>query len=157
MFNTLAYCLQATADLLKFKDVATMTSSAPYWTDIITDAQTSAYQEIEGRLFKRGFILAQIVAWDRGAEFELSIMKYLSLVNGGGLSGNYDDRFIKMLDRRRELDDVMVSVAGVYIVPGQSQPGTINFGTQKQVGRHWPGAADAPGCRHGDSWDRENW
>ncbi len=141
--------------MLKAASWAALITNAPYWVTIVADAQTSAYQEIVGRLIERGFTEAQINSWDRGAEFELVIMKYWALVNGGGLSGNYDDRFIKMLDRRRELDDVMIAVAGVYITPGQMQPGTINFGTRQGAPRTWPGSADGPAHGHGHRHRRD--
>ncbi len=154
MFLTSDQAIQSVADALKARSVAELLTNAPNWSGIIQAAQRSAYQDIVGRLIKRGFILAQIVSWDRGAEFELDLTKYWSLVNGGGLSG-YDPTFIKMLDRRKELDDVMVSVNGVYIVPGQTQPGTINFGTRNDGACTWPGAADS--SRHGHHHDDDRW
>lgn len=146
MFNTAQYCIQALADLLK-QNVDNLLANAPYWQDIVPDAQVSAYNEIVSHLVNRGFTIDQINAWDRGAEFELSLMKFWALVNGGAAQ-SYDDKFIKALDRRKDLDTVAVFVGGVFVSPGQTQAGTINFGQRQGFPRTWPGSADSD-LRHG--------
>ncbi len=118
---------QAVADFLKV-DVADLPT---YWTGatrVIEDAHVAAYQEIQGRLLARGFTTAQVVLWDRGAEFEKHLTIYWSLINGGGTTA-MDDRFVKMYDRRNDLNSVLVSVSGVFITPGDT-PGTIEIGAE---------------------------
>lgn len=122
-FLTDNQCLQSVADLLK----VALASLPSYWTNVVSEAHTSAYQEIVGRLLRRGYTKAQIDQWDRGAEFERSLTLFWSAVNGGGLA-NYDDKFIARFDRRKELDEVLLSIGGVYVYPNQSTPGTIGTG-----------------------------
>jgi hypothetical protein len=81
-----------------------------YWAKIVTDALASAYRDIRGALIQRSFTAAQVDAWDRGAEYQRDIGLYWCLVRGAGMHG-YDDRFIKMLDRRKELETVLVEAA----------------------------------------------
>ncbi len=128
MFLTDSQCMQAVADLLKY-DISALPG---YWTSVVSQAHVAAYQEIQGRLLARGFTTAQVVLWDRGAEFERMLTIYWSLVNGGGTTA-YDDRFIKQFDRRSDLDSVLVSVAGTWIIPGET-PGTVGTGFEDTTG-----------------------
>lgn len=104
-----------------------------YWDIIISDSNLAAYQEIVGRLAERGYDAGQIASWDRGSEFEIDIGLFWSLVKGAGLHA-YDDKFIKNLDRRAEIDDVIVLAAGVIILPNNSAQGTkIGWGQVSTV------------------------
>ncbi len=126
MFLTDDQCLQSVADMLK-----TAKASLPaYWSSVVSEAHAGAYNEIVGRLLRRGFTLAQITAWDRGAEFERQLTLFWALTNGGGLN-SYDDKFIKTFDRRKDLDDVQFSIANVFINPVASDgPGQVGIGSE---------------------------
>lgn len=152
MYLTDAQTLQAVADSLKAGGVDALLATAPQWSNINSEAHASAYQEIVGRLLNRGFTLAQIQGWDRGGEFELALTRFWALTNGGGLSA-YDMDSVKLFDRRKDLDNVIVFVNGVFVNPTAQQPGTVNFGTQAGVVHVRPGASDS--SRHHHDWDRE--
>ena len=53
-------------------------------------------------------------------------------MRGAGLHG-YDDKFIKISDRRAELDKVVIIAGGVIITPANSVTAdTVSFGTIQQ-------------------------
>lgn len=85
-----------------------------YWDNIVSDSRTRAYNEIVSKLTDRGFTIAQIDTWDRRTEFELDIALFWCLVSGAGLAA-YDDKFLKLFDRRLELDTVNLTADDVPI------------------------------------------
>ncbi len=128
MFLTDAAVLQSVADLLKV-DVASLPA---YWTNVVAEAHAAAYNEMVGRLLDRGYTLAQITAWDQGVFYERMISLFWALTNGAGTSA-FDPKFINQFDRRKDLDTVLLAVAGVYIKPGNMDvdaPGTVGFGAE---------------------------
>ena len=90
--------------------------NTPGWLLIVADANVAAVNEIYGQLTARGFLATQIAGWDRAAEYNLDIGLYWSLVKGAGLS-SADDKWVKGLDRRKELETVQVVSAGVWQTP----------------------------------------
>lgn len=98
----------------------------PKWQTIVQNSNTSAYQEILGRLITRGYTPAQINLWDRGAEFQTDLALFWSLTKGGALS-NYSDVFLKALDRRKDLDTVILFIGQAWKATGDT-PGTIGSG-----------------------------
>ena len=121
-FITNNQLLQAIADRLKLAS----TSELPaYWSSTIgPDANTAAYQEIVGQLLARGYSKSQVDAWDRGAEFQKSIGLFFALSNAGVYAG-YDPETIENLDRREELERVIVTVSGEWVKPTGDKPGLI--------------------------------
>ncbi len=105
--TALEACLKVTAGAL----------ASTTWPAIVTASNLSAYQEIVGALTERGYTLTQIATWDRGGEFETDIGLFWCLTKGAGLHGN-DPTFIFKLDRRAELKDVPVLLAGLEAAPG---------------------------------------
>jgi hypothetical protein len=79
-----------------------------YWDGIIRDSNNAAWGEIQRRLTARGFTANQIASWEDSAEFNRDIGLFWCLVKGAGLHG-YDDKFIKLLDRRAELLEVQLA------------------------------------------------
>ena len=103
------------------------------WDNIVRRSNVSAYQDIVSRLVARGFSKAQVDLWDRGAEFNVDIGLYWCLVKGGGLEA-YDDKFINKLDRREELDTVLVTTSGVIVTPANGGDfGTGSFDTSSDL------------------------
>jgi len=95
----------------------------PYYTStILPRASTAAWQEIQGRLLARGFTLAQIEAWDRGAEFQGDLGTWYAIVSSGFYAG-FDKETLKLMDRREELDTVQVFTDGVWKRPDDTQGG----------------------------------
>jgi hypothetical protein len=99
----------------------------PYWDVIVTDSHQSAWNEIVRRLAMRGHSLGQINTWDAGSEFEIDISLFWCLTKGAGLHG-YDDKFITKLDRRDELDDVIITSGGSIVVPDGDTGDQVGFG-----------------------------
>jgi len=87
-----------------------------FWSSIITASNLAAYQHIQEVMAARGFTPAQLVTWDRGAEFERSIGLWWCLTEGGA-SKDFSDTFIKSLDRRQEVWKVVFTSAGVIVQP----------------------------------------
>jgi hypothetical protein len=139
-FVTDQQLLEAVADRLK---VAAKDLPDHYAATIVPQANAGAYQEILGRLLNRGFTKSQIDQFDRGAEFQLSIGLYLSVVNGGAYAG-FDPEVVRALDRRRELDTVLVFVSGVWVKPDLSGPGQVTTAGPSAEGGlfNWPSPDD---------------
>lgn len=144
MFLTDGQITQSVADLLK-QQVSSLPSN---YANLITEAHAAAYNEMVGRLLRRGYNTTQINAWDQGTFYERMISLYFILVNVAGTFG-YDDRWVKQYDRRADLDTVLVSVGGVFIVPGDTtgnNPGNVGTGAiaadtpryRNKDGRGWP-------------------
>lgn len=100
--------------------------NAPYWVGIVADANQAATNEIYGQLAARGFLAAQIAAWDRRQEFAKAIGLWWALTMGAALAG-YDDKFVKALDRRKELETVQVLINNVFQNP-QGPPLSVSVG-----------------------------
>lgn len=141
MFITPTQLLSAVASRLK---VAGPGSLPDFWTDIVDQATNGSYQEIVGALLARGFSPAQIAAWDRGAEFQLSHGTYLALLNGGALEA-LDPRMLALLDKTAALKDVQVFTGGVWVNPqGASGPGLVGTGSADLSGGPFADDAVAP-------------
>lgn len=121
-FVTDAVVLGRVSDLLGVN----VSNLPPKWQTLVQNSNTSAYQEILGRLITRGYTPAQINAWDRGAEFQTDLALFWTLTKGGGLA-NYSDVFLKALDRRKDLDTVILFVGQQWKATGDT-PGTIGSG-----------------------------
>ena len=120
--------------------VASLLSKAPadlpsLWDGIITRANADAYGDIKRRLAVRGYTIAQIDAWDDGAEFQHSIGLFWTLSRAAGLH-DYNDKFVNRLDRRAELDEVVVLTGAEVVIPGNTTTaetmGTGRIKTQPQ-------------------------
>lgn len=136
-FVTDAELSAAVADRLKLAGVESLQD---YWTDtIIPQANAAAYQEILGALLARGFTKATADAWDRGEEFQLSQGLFFALMNAGAYQG-YDPETLKCLDRRADLANVLVFVAGEWVKPVGDKPGLITTsGPSAEGGMYnWP-------------------
>lgn len=113
--------------------VTTDVTQSTFWPPIVTQANASAWGEIQDRLIRRGFTVAQITAWDRGAEVQQQIGTYNALRDGGCLE-NFSETFLNNLKRYFDpeiksniLDNTLVTNAQVWQTPGDT-PGTIGIG-----------------------------
>lgn len=111
------------AAVLKF-DESTLPA---YWNNLIASANESAYLDIRGALIQRGYLANQVDVWPRGAEFNRDLGVFWALVKGAGLH-NYDDKFIKLLDRREELKDVLVEGIDAVVQTPQGSPAAVGYG-----------------------------
>lgn len=109
----------ALEDMLRVPRGAFSAGDSAYVGDILHDANVAAYQEIQGRLLKRGLTQAQLDAWDRGAEFQTAIGLFWALVRAAGLSEGVRPEVLRALDRRKELSDPDLELfsGGVPLVP----------------------------------------
>jgi hypothetical protein len=94
----------------------TLLVNTPYWGDIITASNQSAFNSITTNLQAQGFSTQQIQAWDRGIEYNTDIGLYWCLVKGAALH-SYDDKFISRFDRRKELNPAVVTNGGQFVYP----------------------------------------
>lgn len=103
-------------------------ASQTNWDKIVSDSNEAAANDIVRVLVGRGFTKAQVDAWDSRKEFNRDLGLFWCLVKGG-VKGNYDPEFIRMLDRRAELEAVVVTVDGAIPVPEpDAVPQTIKRG-----------------------------
>lgn len=133
-FTTDAQTLQDYSDALQQGGVSILPAFA---SNNNTRNHARAYQEIVTALAQRGYLLAQITQWDRGAEFERDMTTWLNL-SMGGLGQNIDPKFIDRFDRRKELHGserdeikpVSLTIGGLFTAPagtaGTVQSGPIN-------------------------------
>ena len=132
MFLTVDQMKQAIADTLKVD----LSALEAYWTNLATECNRSGYLDVRGALLKRGFLAAQVDAWDRGAEFQRDIGLYWAFVRGVGLH-NYDQSFIDKLDRRKELETVMVEIDGGATQLPSGTPAQIGGGVMTTIYDTW--------------------
>lgn len=123
---------QALADTLKI-DVAKLGS---YWDRQCKQAHESAYLDVRGALLARGFTAAQADSWARGAEFERDIGLFWALVRGMGVA-NIGSEFIDRLDRRAELQTVMVEIASGEPQEPAGTPPRIDYGVLNTSNDEW--------------------
>ncbi len=139
MFITNAVLTQAIADRLK---LANGISDLQNWSaSIIVNALTASYQEILGRLMRRGFTQAQADSFDRGAEFQTDLGVYYFWTRTGIYGGN-DPKAVEALDRRKELNSVFVFNLGVWVNPPQTDAGQVITGLQEDGLVQWPTACN---------------
>lgn len=105
MFLTDAELKKAIAD--GFHKAVTELSDA--WDGIVPDANEEAYKDICGILMGRGFLLSQVVAWDRGKAIQRLQGMYWAYIHGGALH-NYDQSWIDRLDQRKNLESMPVAI-----------------------------------------------
>jgi hypothetical protein len=153
MFNTSGDILQAIADTLQQADVTNLPAQ---WTNIASTSQNRAYWQIVSVLSGRGFTPTQIAAWDRGAEFELSLALYYALKQGGSLA-NLNGKFIQTFDREAELKTVIYTTGGALQDP-QGTAGLAGTDVMDASGDIfvWPDPAsqnDFPGPGRGQPMD----
>jgi hypothetical protein len=139
-FITDEAALGVVSDALKLDSPASL---APYWPGIVARANAWAYNEVVDRLLRRGLLIAQVTQWDRGAEVQSDLMLWKALTVGAGLEG-FDDKFLKTLDRREELDKAGFFVAGVWLAP-DGTAGQARSGASSDTGTFgWPGSTNEP-------------
>ncbi len=100
---------------------------AAYWTDHCNQSATFADQETKGRLYKRGFIPTDVANWDRLYEVTLDLGLWRAIMLGGVFS-SFDATVIKALDRREELDSILVFVNGIWVQPPAGNAGMTSTG-----------------------------
>ncbi len=122
---TAAQIKTALSNVLKFSSESVMPD---YYDDLASRAATFAYQQVATRLCNRGYRQTEDVdAWDELAQFTLDLGLWKALTQ----SGSYDERvksLMESLDRREELDTVILMVNRVFIRPPADQAGTVAFG-----------------------------
>jgi hypothetical protein len=142
-----ADALEGVARALKMESASALLTDAPYWEQLVADANAAAHQEVLGQLLQRGFTKAQADAWDRRVEFQRDLMMYWALTKGGALE-SFSDLFIRALDRRKDLLSVQVFIDGDFVNPlrGSSAPGVCSFGPSRGTAAgtifNWPDPDD---------------
>lgn len=115
-------------------DLTTLANGQPsYWPTLITQANLMAWGEISDRLIRRGWTIAQVNGWDRGAEAQTAMGLYFALRDGGALDGfsevfiNDKLRYFDQNNPKNVLDNTLVTNGTVWQVPADS-PGTVGTG-----------------------------
>ncbi len=113
-----------------------------FWPGIITQANVWAYNEIAARLVARGFTLAQVTAWDRGAEFQTDLGVWKAISDNAAMAPNtYNFAALAAKDRRDELsgnqakkiEACIVTASYVFQVPTNTV-GNVNTGPMQGAG-----------------------
>ncbi len=116
---TAAQILSAIAAQLKIAE-----SELPsYYTPHATRAVTFAIGEVRRKLYRRGFTADNVSDWDQLNELTLDLGTWKTIMLSG-LYTTLDARVIDSLDRRKELDDILVFVDDLWIQPEAGQAGT---------------------------------
>jgi hypothetical protein len=98
--------------------------TAAEWTTIITDSNASAKNFILTKLYARGYSLTQINGWNSLEEYQTDIALFWCLVKGATAElHSVDPTFIKMLDRRNELETLDVLIGDGIVVPADELVG----------------------------------
>lgn len=121
-----ATILTAVAKRLKFNTSAALIADAPQWSQIVTDANTEAYNAILATMANRGYAKATIDSWDRAAEFNRKIATCIALRNGAVID---DVALDKICDCEQEMKESAVFVSGVWTAPDYPLAGNIGYGT----------------------------
>jgi hypothetical protein len=131
-----------------------------FWLGVITEANQWAYNEILSRLVARGFTLAQVTAWDRGAEFQRDMGVWKCIADNAVMQpDSYNVKAKDTLDRRKELsgapqDNIqacILTINGVFQAP-QTTVGNPNNG--KVSGWEVPSPLHRHVSRHAP-WDED--
>jgi hypothetical protein len=86
------------------------------WPRTVQAANRAAYGTILRALMRRGFSLEQADQWDDGREFQTDIGLWFAILRGG-LSKDYDPKYLEMFDRRPELATATITINGVIVTP----------------------------------------
>ncbi len=124
MFNNPAVILEDLTDALAQAGVSAL---EPKWTAIAQRSQQWAYFQVVAKLVARGYLPAQVAAWDLGpvAERELAVVRAL---RAGGMLQAVSDEMLKSFDGwLEELKTVVVTAGGAFVVP-QGTIGVPNTG-----------------------------
>ncbi len=128
-YITAAQLRTAVASVLKISEV----DLPQWWDSVTTQAANFAEQEIKGKLLARGYDLLvpgsnlDITHWDRNYEFSRDLGVWKSLILGGAYQSVPPD-ILAALDRRQELRDVVVTVAGLWVKPSGDKPDLVRTG-----------------------------
>jgi hypothetical protein len=79
-----------------------------HWRGTCSAALASAESDVRTALLDRGFSLEQIAAWPALDAWTRDQALYWALVRGAGTEA-FDDKFVKLLDRREALTTVIVT------------------------------------------------
>ena len=106
--------LQRIADAL-----GTTTDQLPgRWTEVCSDANASATNDITQLLMGLGYTQGQIDAWDSVGVYARDLGTFWALVRGGAGGESYSDKSLKALDRRDELRGMTtLMIGGVAVAP----------------------------------------
>lgn len=89
-----------------------------FWTqERVPRANAQAANLITARLRARGFSVGSIDAWDDRESFNRALGLYFALVDGALPFGMLPEQ-IKLYDRRKELDTLLLTIAGEPVAPG---------------------------------------
>jgi hypothetical protein len=89
------------------------------WPRICASAVRSAYGLIYRALAARGYSPAQVAAWDALDDLWSDIAVWFAIVKGG-LTKDFDAKYLQLFDRRGELNGILLTIGGVIVGPAVS-------------------------------------
>lgn len=107
---------------------ADMVRDGPQWEEIVSTANTDAYNEIRSALVNRGFTVAVIDTWDRRAEFNRKLGLCNALVEGAIKTPVDMEAIDKVCKCRDELQTVPILVGGVEVNPNAATGAGVSRG-----------------------------
>jgi hypothetical protein len=123
---------------IRLMGILKLDSSEPvpqWWGPMISGASAAAWGEILSYLGGRRYTPAQILAWNRGPEYQMHIALYW-LGLEGTVTREYDTADLPKLDRRKELETVFITdESGTPIFPSGHNPVGYSTGPAGRDGR----------------------
>ncbi len=104
---------------------------APFWLERLGPANEQAYAEIVGILMARGYTQGQIDAWDLRVQYSRTLGRFFCLRDGGAQYPGLPEA-VRLLDVRKDLATLAITVGGVVVTPGSvsaAAPLGVSFGT----------------------------
>ena len=97
---------------------------------IVSDSNRAAQADLTRILALKGYSPAQIATWDDRYAYGIDQATYWALVRAGGMAG-FEDKFLKLLDRREELQAAAaILIGGAPVAPPTGgEVGGISAGT----------------------------
>ena len=106
---------------------AQLASDSAYWTTIVSDANTEAYQYIRTKLLARGYSIENIDGWDRREEFNKKLGVCIALENGAAAKNYPLDAVDRICKCREELETVAIVVDDA-VVTSESSGARVSSG-----------------------------
>lgn len=104
-----------------------LAADSAYWTTIISEANTEAYNYIRTKLLDRGYSVANIDAWDRRVEFNKKLGVCIAFENGAA-SKNYPLEAVDRICKCREELETVAIVVDDEVVSPESGGARVSYG-----------------------------
>jgi len=104
-----------------------MTADAPWWPEIVSEANEDAYEHVREAMVGQGYTVGQVDQWDYRSRWNRQVAVCYAL-RAAAVAKGYDetaiDKACKVLD---DLEDVTLVINGAHVYPTAAVP-QIAFG-----------------------------